>query len=51
MCSYFMEIKKDSTSGKKYYMIRAILLELYKKEADNGSFPIHCYTGNKVLLD
>ena len=33
------------------YMIRAILLELYKKEADSGSFPIHCYTDNKSLLD
>ena len=33
------------------YMIRTILLELYKKETDNGLFPIHCYTDNKLLLD
>ena len=49
MCPYFMEIKKDSMSGKKYCMIRAILSELYKKETDSGSFPIHCYTGNKFI--
>ena len=24
---------------------------LYKKETDSGSFPIHCYTDNKSLLD
>ena len=33
------------------YMIRTILLELCKKETDNGLFPIHCYTDNKLLLD
>ena len=33
-----------------YYMIRAILLELYNKETDSGLFPIHCYTYNKLLL-
>lgn len=32
-------------------MIRVILLELDKKETDSGSFPIHCYTDNKLLLD
>ena len=30
-------------------MIRAILLELYKKETDGGSFPMPCYTGNKLV--
>ena len=34
-----------------YYMIRAILLELNKKENGSGSFPIYCYTDNKSLLD
>ena len=66
MCSYFMEIKKIQRVVKSTiaaetlalqealetcYMIRTILLELYKKETDNGLFPIHCYTDNKLLLD
>ena len=38
-----------STIAAENYMIRAILLELYKKETDGGSFPMPCYTGNKLL--
>ena len=33
------------------YMIRAISLELYKRETESGLFPIHCYTGSKHLLN
>ena len=32
-------------------MIRAISLELYKRETESGLFPIHCYTGSKYVLN
>ena len=32
-------------------MIRVILLEKYKKEPPSKTFPIHCFTDNKSLLD
>ena len=32
-------------------MIRAILLEIYRKEPHSKTFPIHCFTGSKSLLD
>ena len=32
-------------------MIRAILLEIYKKEPHSKTFPIHCFTDSKSLLD
>ena len=33
------------------FMIRVILLEKYKKEPPSKTFPIHCFTDNKSLLD
>ena len=32
-------------------MIRAILFEIYKKEANNKQFPVHYVIENKSLLD
>ena len=32
-------------------MIRAILLEIYKKEPHSKTFPIYCFTDSKSLLD
>ena len=34
-----------------YFMIRTILLEIYKKEPHSETFPIHCFTDSKSLLD
>ena len=36
---------------KAYFMIRAILLEIYQKEPHSKTFPIHCFTDSKSLLD
>ena len=33
------------------FMIRAILLEIYKKEPHSKTFLIHCFTDSKSLLD
>ena len=33
------------------FMIRAILPEIYKKEPHSKTFPIHCFTDSKPLLD
>ena len=33
------------------FMIRVILLEIYKKEPHSKTFPIHCFTDSKSLLD
>ena len=33
------------------FMIRTVLLEIYKKEPHSKTFPIHCFTDSKSLLD
>ena len=33
------------------FIIRSMLLEIYKRDAKSGLFPIHCYTDSKSLLE
>ena len=33
------------------FIIRSMLLEIYKRDAKSGLFPIHCYTDSKLLLE
>ena len=33
------------------FITRSMLLEIYKRDAKSGLFPIHCYTDSKLLLE